>query len=530
MGEALAGVVGGLGLFIVGMNMLTENLKALVGRRIRKAAQRLTRNATTSVLLGLAAGTITQSMAGATFITVSLLRGGLIDTRTALALCIGASAGVTTLVLLVTLDAETVALCVLGVSAAVIASEAMVRYRSAAAAAFGAALLILGLIVLQEAVIPIAEQPWVRHAVSTSSTSLIGIFLVCTVLTALVQSSSAICVVLIGLSSVGIVSDDQVMAGIYSCGAAAALSIYVLSSGLEGKAKQLSMAMVWYCLAISVVAVALLFVEIAFEIALVKALVIGGSLPMEQKLALLYISLGVVPMPAAIAVLGPAQRALQRRYAESTHDQIARPRYLHEQAHGDADSAHLLAQMELRRALEHCSAECEAVRQGEPVAEIRDAIAALLNDIEEFLKETARVHPRREHERRNALVNRTKALQWLNQSLAQLCETLGAPVPATWLRNPVADLKDTLRESADAALMTLTEALKADDEFSWDAAHRVTRDRSELMSKVRSQYVSGDSPFNEEQIMEVLLVTGHFEEFFHAIKHLEKLWNPNTYE
>ena len=44
MNELFAGVVGGLGLFIVGMWLLTENLKALTTRRLRRNAGQLTEN------------------------------------------------------------------------------------------------------------------------------------------------------------------------------------------------------------------------------------------------------------------------------------------------------------------------------------------------------------------------------------------------------------------------------------------------------------------------------------------------------
>ena len=158
---------------------------------------------------------------------------------------------------------------------------------------------------------------------------------------------------------------------------------------------------------------------------------------------------------------------------------------------------------------------------------IRAAIGELLAAINEFIDETARHHPGHEHERCNALANRTKAVQWLNQSLARFCETLGAPAPQTWLPNPIGELKDTLRESADAALMTLIEALEAGDEFSWDAAHHVSQDRSELMSRVRSRYYAQHPQFNEEQVRDVLLATNAFEEFFYSLRHLEHCWNPN---
>ena len=192
---------------------------------------------------------------------------------------------------------------------------------------------------LKDSVAPLAAQPWVRDVI-TDASSLVGTFVVCALLAALVQSSSAICVVLISLASVGVLSSDQVVAGIYASGTAGTLSLYVLGSGLAGKAKQLIMAMVWYNLSISAVMITLFVVELAFDIALVKAALVGTPLPMEQKLALLYVALGVLPMVPALVLLGPVVRVIRQRFPDSEHDEMARPRYLHDQAHVDADSAH----------------------------------------------------------------------------------------------------------------------------------------------------------------------------------------------
>ena len=529
MGEALAGLAGGLGLFFVGMRMLTENLKALAGTRVRKAAQRWTRSPAASLLWGLAAGTITQSMAGATFVAVSMLRGGLVELRTAIALCLGAGAGTTTLVLIVTLDAKIIALCLIGVSAAVISSEHMASYRAIASAVFGAALLVLGLFMLTDALAPLAMQPWVRDVI-TDAGSLIGTFLACFLLALLVQSSSAICVILISLESVGVLTGEQVLSGIYGAGAAAGVSLYVLGSGLTGRAKQLTMSMVWYSVSISAVMITLFAVELTFDIALVKAALSASPLPMEQSLALLFVAVGVLPMAPALVLLGPLERALQRRYPESEHDALARPRYLHAQAHVDGESALMLAELELKRVLSQCSAYFQALRRGEAVAGVRAALAELLQEVGVFLEEEAHRHPSHGHERRNALANRARALRWLNQSLASLCEAFGDPAPRTWIASPIDHLRDTLRESAEAALMTLIDALQDDDEFSWDAAHQVTRDRSEVMSRIRSEYFAQYPDFHEEHAMDVLLATNAFEEVFYAMKHLEECWNPNRYD
>ena len=79
--DLVGGMIGGLGLFIVGMWLLTENLKALASRRLRRIAGRWTTNRFSALLWGTFAGGITQSMPALTFIVVSTLRSGLITTK-----------------------------------------------------------------------------------------------------------------------------------------------------------------------------------------------------------------------------------------------------------------------------------------------------------------------------------------------------------------------------------------------------------------------------------------------------------------
>ena len=118
MNELFAGIAGGLGLFIVGMWLLTENLKALTTRRLRRIADRWTGNRFSALAWGALAGAITQSMSAMTFIVVSVLRSGLITARGALALILGGSVGVSALVVIVTFDIKVVSLYVLAIAGA----------------------------------------------------------------------------------------------------------------------------------------------------------------------------------------------------------------------------------------------------------------------------------------------------------------------------------------------------------------------------------------------------------------------------
>ena len=174
---------------------MTENLKALATRRLRLIAQRWTGNRLAGFAWGMAAATITQSMSALTFIVVSVLRAGLISTRGAFAIILGGNVGVTLLVLVVTFDIELVSLYVLGAASAVMISERTSRYRPVAASFFGGAMIVLGLVLLKELAAPLADQPWFGEMVEGTGGTLMLAFLVATLLTAIVQSSSAVCVI-----------------------------------------------------------------------------------------------------------------------------------------------------------------------------------------------------------------------------------------------------------------------------------------------------------------------------------------------
>ena len=76
MNEVFAGVAGGLGLFVVGMWLLTENLNARATRRRWRAAGRWTGNRSRPLPGGALAGANTRSMSAVAFIGASILRSG----------------------------------------------------------------------------------------------------------------------------------------------------------------------------------------------------------------------------------------------------------------------------------------------------------------------------------------------------------------------------------------------------------------------------------------------------------------------
>lgn len=88
-------VAGGIGLFLLGMSLMTEGLKNLAGESVRKALMRFTRSPTSGVLTGLVATVVTQSSSATIIITVGFVGAGMLAYSQALGVVLGASVGTT---------------------------------------------------------------------------------------------------------------------------------------------------------------------------------------------------------------------------------------------------------------------------------------------------------------------------------------------------------------------------------------------------------------------------------------------------
>ena len=521
MNELFAGITGGLGLFIVGMWLLTENLKSLASRRLRRTASRWTANRFTALAWGALGGGITQSMSALTFIVVSILRSGMITTQGALALILGGCVGVTALVLIVTFDIKVVALYVLGLAGAVVVSERLSRFRPVAASLLGGAMIILGLVLLKDAAAPLAQQPWFRGMLEGTGDSLVLAFLVAAFLTSIVQSSSAVSVFGISLATVGVVSVDQAIMIMYGSLIGSSAILYLLSANLTGRSRQVAMYMVWYNVLVCAVLVPLLYFEIHLDIPLMRALILAFDLDLDRQLALVYVFLSVFPLPIMLAGLEWSVSALDRVWPVSQVDELSQPKFIHDHASVDVDTSLVLIDLEQRRAVKNLSQYFDAVRRSASTRPLRDANRKLLSNIAEFLDDLQALHPAQGVEDRNAMRNRQKLLSWLEDAMGGLCETL-AERPD---RSALNQFRTSICESVDGVLLSLVDAMETDDRMTWDIAKQLTGDRGAMMRKVRTQFLEMDPPLRELELIDVLLITNLVEETFFVLSKVENEFN-----
>ena len=520
--ELLAGVVGGLGLFIVGMWLLTENLKKLASRRLRQIAHRWTGNPLAAVLWGTIGGGITQSMTALTFIVVSILRSRLTTMSGALAMILGGYIGVTGLVMIVTFDIKVAALYVIGLAGAVVATERLARFRSIAGSFLGGAMIILGLILLREAAAPLADEPWFREMVESTDQSLLLAFVVAAALTFIVQSSGAVSVFGISLASVGVISVDQAIMTIYGSYVGSSAILALLSANLTGRSRQVAMYLVIANLLICAAVIPLLYAEIHFGVPSMKAVIEASGFDLPQRLALVYVITSVVPVPILLAFLGPAARMLERLWPESEIDELSRAQFIHGHATVDIETSLVLADLEQRRAFRMQLRYFELVREGKDVRPLRDASRTLMTEIEEFLTDLQPLHPMQAVEDRNGLLNRQKLLTWLADSVAVMCGAL----LGIGDRPELKQFRESMCEGVDSVFLALDHAMEGDDETSWDIAKVVSSDRGEIMRGLRGKYMEADLNLDKSELLNVVLVTNTAEDIFFLLSKLEEDFDP----
>ena len=524
--ELIGGVVGALGLFIVGMWFLTENLKKLASRRIRQAAHRWTANRFKALLWGSLAGGVTQSASALTFIAVSILRTRLITTEGAFAMILGGGVGSTALVMIVTFDIKLISLFVLGVAGAVVVTERLSKFRPIAASFLGGAMMILGLVLLKEAAAPLADQPWFVDMVKGTGDSLGLAFMVAALLTFAVQSSSAVSVFGISLAAVGVISIDQAIMIIYGSFIGSSAILYVLSANFRGRSRQVAMYKVGCNVLTCAVVVPLLYCELHFDIPAVKALILALDLDLAQQLALVYFIIAVLPVPVLLAGLGFTSRVLERLWPTSRVDELSRTQFIHDHASVDVDSSLVLVDLEQKRVFKMLSQYFELVRQHKDVGPLRDASRAVIAEIKEFLADLQTRHPMQDVENRIALMNRHKLLSWLERASAAMCTALleRSDWPA------LETFQSSICEGVDSVFLCMMDAMEIDDGPSWELASKLVGDRSELMREMRFQYLKMDPPLKKGDLINVFLITNSVVEVFFLLSKLEMDFNPFSLE
>tara|TARA_R110002167_G_scaffold1315_1_gene5625 strand:- start:180 stop:1967 length:1788 start_codon:yes stop_codon:yes gene_type:complete len=204
-GAMLIGLVGGLALFLYGMDHLASALKTLAGARLRRILSNMTRNRIWAALSGAVITGLVQSSSVTTVLVVGFVSAGLMPFAQAIAVIMGANMGSTLTAQIIAFRIEAIAPLFIAIGFAMTMLADRKRFTLIGKAVLGLGLLFFGMGMMSQAMEPLRSfQPFISlmGEMSNPFTAI----LVAAAFTALVQSSAATMGIVIVLAGQGLVS------------------------------------------------------------------------------------------------------------------------------------------------------------------------------------------------------------------------------------------------------------------------------------------------------------------------------------
>ncbi|MEG1158248.1 MAG: Na/Pi symporter, partial [Christensenellaceae bacterium] len=183
-------LLGGLGLFLYGMKLMSEALEAAAGDKLRNGLEALTKNRFAAVGLGAGVTAVIQSSSATTVMVVGFVNAGLMTLTQAINVGMGANIGTTVTAQIIALNITGFAPLVLFIGVLIMLFVKKRSVRRIGEIIGGLGILLFGMQIMSGAVAPLKEfQPFV-DAISSFEQPWIGL-LVGLGVTAIIQSSSA---------------------------------------------------------------------------------------------------------------------------------------------------------------------------------------------------------------------------------------------------------------------------------------------------------------------------------------------------
>ncbi len=515
MWSVLAGFLGGMGLFFVGLRLTSEGVKKIAGRRFRDLFLKWTRHKPAAALLGLISGFVFQSTSGISLILASLIGAGVTTVGNALPVLIGANAGVACLVLVAVVDIKVLVLCLLGASGLIIAFERPFRFVHAASVAFGVGLLLFGLQTVRAGAAPLAEAEWFRIFLTTQGLALPWYFVIGTVAGLVLQTAAGVTILAITLASAGLLDFNDALSIIFGSLLGSSILSRLYAIRFTGARKRLVLGQVFFNLVGLAVFLPLFVLENAAGIPLLESAARHLFPTLGQQLTAIRLS-----FDSATAVLlllcCPLYNRLLEKLCPDTKAGLESLAYVKELSSVSPETALLLIDKEqgrlvrhlpdytanLRQALESDNPSCPNVRN------LHESIATLSGELDGCLLDMIT----REQAAPNATIvallqDNQSVLRAISDTLRQFVEELSGLAPSLSMKR----LGGLFLEALEALLLQAGDVFSCRDAADWDMLLEVLSDKGPAMNRLRARYLNEQGELSPAEQWRLMRVTGLYE-------------------
>jgi phosphate:Na+ symporter len=244
--EILVPVVGGLGIFLLGLEFMDRGIQSLSVNKMRALLARMAGSPLKGVVAGTVITGVIQSSTAMTVMTVGLVNTGVLGLRGAIGVIMGANIGTTLGNGLIALPLGPLGLLFGGIFATVYCFAKSDRLKNTALAAMGFALIFYGLNLMTGGLKPLRQLPEVMAIISgLDSSTFVGVVscaLIAALITALIHSSSATIGIVMGLGAAGVLDWQTAIAFAIGADLGTTITSWIASLNLSKNAKRTAYA------------------------------------------------------------------------------------------------------------------------------------------------------------------------------------------------------------------------------------------------------------------------------------------------
>ncbi|MCD4832550.1 MAG: Na/Pi cotransporter family protein [Bacteroidales bacterium] len=237
----IAGLIGGLGLFLLGMNMMSDGMQNAAGDKMRTVLSQITHNRFIAVGVGTFVTMVIQSSSTTTVMLVSFVHSKLIKFKNTIGIILGAGIGTTITAQLIAFKLTDYSLLLIGIGFLLNSFTKSVYIRNIGKTILGFGILFFGMHIMSESMYPLRSfSPFIDSIVKLEN-PVLGI-LIGAAFTALIQSSSAFIGIMIVLATQGLLSLEASIPLLFGANIGTAITAILASIKTDREAKQVALA------------------------------------------------------------------------------------------------------------------------------------------------------------------------------------------------------------------------------------------------------------------------------------------------
>jgi phosphate:Na+ symporter len=512
----------GLGFLFTGINTLTNILKYIGAQPFRKLAIKFMSPRWKAVLFGVGSGVFLQSTSAALIILASINCTGGITVPQAMAILTGFSVGNCVLPFLVSIDIKAATFFIVGISAIALYFVKSDRLRNACTLLFGLGLIFFGIEMMLEGVIPLRNEPWFTSMMTASSSWSLLTILVGIVLGFIVQSSSAVTLVAIGLTKGKLLTGPQAFLIMYGAAIGSTTFKVVLGSAFRGSGRQLVRFVNIFNYAGAGIFIILYYVETLLHVPLIMALLNKLSPIPEKQTAIAFLLFNLTASVLVSIVHTPFASWLARSLPPTEEENLSRPKYLWNMGQEDPETALALIRKEELRELEQVAVFIETARdsyEGLDLKRREESFKTLSREITSVIASVSSLHMNQ------STAIRHSSCQTCQTLIVQLADSMVEAVKSINSARSITTMESTgnlCLETVDFLFMYAVEAMQTGI-IDKEEVLIFYSDKGPQMAQLRAAYLKGNQQSSSDERSCLLNLTISVEKIIWLLNRLINL-------